>query len=166
MPVRPHIARRQRQTGGRLLGAEIGEPFQWLRRGQLRAHNPALLRQYLHRHQPGVFLEQQPGRRLFGLRRQHEGGADIGVASERNFRTHGKNSYLRIMRAIGRRQHEGGLRIIELAGNRLHLRSRQPAGVEHHGERIAAEGAVGEYIDGDVAALHVDTPVRHGRDIP
>jgi len=58
---------------------------------------------------------------------------------------------------IARRQHKRRLRIVELGGDCLHLRGRKAAGVEHHGERIAAEGPIGEYIDGDVTALHLLT---------
>jgi hypothetical protein len=39
-------------------------------------------------------------------------------------------------------------RQVEFRGNALHLLCRQPFGVQHHGERIAAEPIRGEYIDG------------------
>ena len=55
-----------------------------------------------------------------------------------------------------RRQHKGGLGIIELGGDGLHLRGRQPSGIQHDGQRIAAEGAVGKNVDGDIAPLHVE----------
>jgi hypothetical protein len=77
------------------------------------------------------------------------------MARKRDFGALGENAHLGVVRGLARRQHEGGLGIIELGGNRLHLRGRKPAGVEHHGERIAAEGAVGENVDSDVASsLH------------
>ncbi len=76
------------------------------------------------------------------------------MAGKRDFGAHGENAHLGVMRGLARRQHEGGLGIIELGGDRLHLRGRKPAGVEHHGERIAAERAVGENVDSDVAPLH------------
>jgi hypothetical protein len=53
-----------------------------------------------------------------------------------------------------RRQHEGSLGEIELAGDGLHLRTAQRSRVGHHRERIAAEFAVGEDIDGDEGDWH------------
>ena len=81
------------------------------------------------------------------------------MAGERDLRVHGEDANLRVVGAIGRRQHEGRLGIVELGGDRLHLRRRQPAGIEHDGERIAAEGAVGEDVDGDVTPLHATSPI-------
>jgi hypothetical protein len=40
------------------------------------------------------------------------------------------------------------------AGDGLHGVVGKALGVQHHGQRIAAEGAVGEHIDGDEAAFH------------
>ena len=58
------------------------------------------------------------------------------------------------MCAIFRRQHESRLGIIELAGNRLHLRGREPLGIKHHSKRIAAKRAVGEHVHSNVTTLH------------
>jgi hypothetical protein len=60
---------------------------------------------------------------------------------------------------VRRRQHEGRLREIELGGDRLHLLAREAAGVAHHRERIAAEPAAGEHIDGRELDLHGRSPV-------
>ncbi len=76
------------------------------------------------------------------------------MTGERNFPVDGENANLRVMRRIPRRQHEGGFGIIELAGDRLHLRGGESAGIENDRERIAAEGAVGENVHGDVTPLH------------
>jgi hypothetical protein len=83
------------------------------------------------------------------------------MARERDFPVHGKDANLCVVRRVLRRQHEGGLGIIELGRNRLHLGGRQPAGIQDHRQRIAAEGAVGENVDGDIASLHVRSPVPH-----
>src|ERR1700755_3359752 len=76
------------------------------------------------------------------------------MAGKRNFGAHGKDTNLRIMRRILRRQDKSRFGIVELRCDRLHLRGRQPTGIEHHGERIAAEGAVGENVYRDVTPLH------------
>jgi hypothetical protein len=68
------------------------------------------------------------------------------------------NPHLRIVGGLARRQHEGRLHVIELAGNGLHLRGRKPARIEHHRKRIAAEGAVSENVHGDIAPLHPISP--------
>jgi hypothetical protein len=54
-------------------------------------------------------------------------------------------------RGVGRvlrRQDKGGLRVVELGGQRLHVGVRDPPRVGHDGERIAAEAAVGEDVQG------------------
>ena len=76
------------------------------------------------------------------------------MACERKLPVHREDAHLRVVGRVGRRQHESRLRIIELAGDRLHLFGRQPAGIEHHAERIAAEGAVGENVHSDITPLH------------
>src|ERR1700692_389022 len=80
------------------------------------------------------------------------------MAGEGDFGTHGEDAHLCVVGGIARRQHEGGLGIIELAGDGLHLRGRKRACVQHHGQRIAAEGAVGEYIHGDITPPHLMSP--------
>ena len=166
MPVDPDIGRRQRQAGRGLRGAEQRQPLQRLRRGEFGADNCLPFLQDRDRHQAGLFLEQQPRGRLGRPRRQHEGGADIGMAGERDFGANGENPDLRVVGGVTRRQHEGGLGIVEFAGNRLHLRRRQPAGIQHHRERIAAKGAIGENVHRDIASLHLPSslsqpPHRH-----
>src|SRR5713226_4283860 len=83
------------------------------------------------------------------------------MARERDFVVHGENPNLRVVRRILRRQHKGRLGIIEFGRDRLHLRGREPAGVEHHGKRIAAESTVGENVHGDITPLHLRSPVLH-----
>ena len=67
--------------------------------------------------------------------------------------------HLRVVGLVSRRQHKSRLRIIELGGDRLHLFGRQSAGIEHDGQRITAEGAVGENVHSDITPLHFDTPL-------
>src|ERR1700737_1041989 len=81
------------------------------------------------------------------------------MARERDLAVHRENANLRVVGRIARRQHEGCLRIIELGGDSLHLRGRETAGIHHHGKRIAAEGAIGDNGHGDIAPLHLTSPV-------
>ena len=85
------------------------------------------------------------------------------MARKRQFPVHREDAHLRVVGGIGRRQHKGRLRIIEFGGDRLHLFGRHPAGVEHDGKRIAAEGAIGEDVHSDVTPLHsiLPYPNRH-----
>ena len=158
MPVGPDVGRRQRKAACRLAGAELRKFAQSQRRGKFGAGHLARLLQDLDGHQARALLEFQPRRRRGGAARQHVGGADIGMARERDLPVHGEDAHLRVIGGVARRQHEGGLGIVELAGYGLHLRGRQPAGVQHYGQRIAAERAVGENIYGDIAPLHLKSP--------
>ena len=118
------------------------------------ADHPSLLGQDFHRHQAGLLLKSQPSRRSCRLRRQHEGGADIGMAGKRNFGAHGEDADLRVVGAVLRRQHEGGLGIVELGGDRLQLRGIEAARIRDHRQRIAAERPFGEHVQSDVVDLH------------
>jgi hypothetical protein len=128
-------------------------------RGEFSADDLAVFLQDVDGHETCDFLEQESRRRRARLRRQHKGSTDIRMARERNLVVHGKNANLCVMRPNARRQHEGSFGIIELGGDGLHLRGREPAGVQHHRERIAAEGAVGKNVHGDVAPLHLISPI-------
>ena len=133
-----------------------------LRRRKARPGDGAAVAHHLHRHEAREFLEHHRLRadrpavtRAFP--RQREGGADIGMAGERHLRPRREDAHLRGVRRVLRRQHEGGLGEIELAGDRLHLRRGQSAPVEHHGKRIAAERPVGEHVDGHEIQSHGGT---------
>jgi hypothetical protein len=52
----------------------------------------------------------------------------------------------RMIGAIGR-EDEGGLGVVELAGDGEHLRLGEPIGVQHHPGRVAREGLAGKGID-------------------
>ena len=45
------------------------------------------------------------------------------------------------------RQHKGGFAQLRPAGKGLHLRVRQAIAVQHHGQRVAQKGRVGEDVD-------------------
>ena len=80
--------------------------------------------------------------------RQHEGRADIGMAGERHLGLGREDADLGGVGRVLRRQHEGRLGEVELGGDRLHLLGGQALGIGHDGQRIAAESAVGEDVDG------------------
>jgi hypothetical protein len=153
-----------RETAG--LGDDLGRhrlaERERLRRREARPGDRAAVANHLDRHEARELLEHHrvraDGPAVAGaFPRQHKGGADIGVAGERHLRPRREDAHLRGVRRVFRRQHEGCLGEIELAGDRLHLSRCQPAPVEHHGERIAAERPVGEHVDGDKSQSHGGT---------
>ena len=97
--------------------------------------------------------------------RQHEGRADVGMAGKGHFGLGREDADVRGMRGVFGRQHEGRLGVIELRRDRLHLRSGEALGIEHDGQGIAAERAVGEDIDGDVSAFHFSN-LAHRASLP
>src|ERR1700736_6272710 len=96
-----------------------------------------------------------PARRLVASR-QHVLRGDGGVADEAGLtarreeaRTHG------VIVAVGR-ENEGGLGVIELAGDREHLRLGKRIGVQPHSGRVAGKGLAGERVN----LMNLDLP-RH-----
>jgi len=55
-----------------------------------------------------------------------------------------KDPDLRGVLTLLRRQDEGRFREIRLPRDRLHLRGRQPIGLQHHCQRVAGERALGK----------------------
>ena len=89
---------------------------------------------------------------------ERERCTDIGVAGEGELGHGGEDADARGVGRVLGRQDEGLLGVVELARDRLHLLVRQAARVEDDGERVAAEGPVGEDVDGDEGDLHRDLP--------
>ena len=98
--------------------------------------------------QPGQLLEAQHAVAVAAMAGEHAGRADIGMAGEGHLGRAMEDAHARIVGGIVRRQDEGRLAIVHLGGKRLHLRIRQAARIGEDGERIAAELAVGEDVDG------------------
>ncbi len=86
--------------------------------------------------------------------RQHESGADIGMAGERHLGLGREDADLGGVGGVLRRQHEGRLGQVELGGDFLHLLSRQAGRIGNHGQRIAAELAVREHVHRDEWNFH------------
>jgi hypothetical protein len=68
------------------------------------------------------------------------------------------------MSGIERRQHERGLRVVELGCNRLHFFRRQACPVEHDRKWISAEDAIAEDVDRDIRTSHHPTRMRDAGD--
>ena len=121
------------------------------------------LARQLHAHQAGLLLEGQPVARhgaavtLPGAR-QHEGGADIGMAGERQLGLGREDAHLGRVRGLLGRQHEGRLGEVELGRDRLHLRGLEALRIGDDGQRVAAESAVGEDVDGGEFDFHGADP--------
>ncbi len=95
------------------------------------------------------------------FQRQQHRRAHRGVAGEGQFMGGGEDAHAGAVRRVARRQQEDGLGEVELPRDLLHGRIVQPLRIQHHGQRIAAEGAGGEHIERDKAARHgvCDFPV-------
>jgi len=119
-----------------------------LRRCQARADHRSAVGQQAEADKPRLLLKNHRIARgaagAFALFRQYEGGADIGMAGERQFGAWSEDAHLRGMRRVLRRQHERGLGQIEFGGDGLHLRAGQRPAIRDDRQRIAAEFAVGE----------------------
>jgi hypothetical protein len=122
-------------------------------------HHHSVLAREVERDQARLLLEHEA---VAGPAhpRQHEGGPDIGMAGERHLRLRREDADAGGVRRIGGRQHEGRLGEIELGGDGLHLLGSRGLGHRDDGQRIAAELAVGEDIDGLEGNFH--GPCRPG----
>ena len=76
------------------------------------------------------------------------------MAGERHLGLGREDADVGRMRGVLGRQHEGRLGEVELGGDGLHLPGREAACVGDDGQRIAAELAVGEDVDGDEVEFH------------
>jgi hypothetical protein len=106
------------------------------------------------RHQAGLLFEgdhERPVERAqLAEGAEDEGRADVRMAGERQFGSRGEDSHPARVPPIGR-EHEGGLREVELAGDLLHSPVRQAGRLGEHGELVATEPGRGEDVAGDVA---------------
>ena len=76
------------------------------------------------------------------------------MAGERQLPRRGEDANARAVRGVGRREHEYGLGMVELAGDRLHPRRVERFGVEHDRERIAGKAPVSEHVERREAPAH------------
>ena len=142
---RHHVARREADAAGDQLDRHFRPERQRLRRGD--GHR--IRRRPRISTSPAISSKRSTPSCGAALLRQHPAGADIGMAGERHLAAAIEDAHPRGVRRIGRRQHEGRLAEIELGGERLHVGVAHAARVGKDGERIAAEAAVGEDVDGD-----------------
>jgi hypothetical protein len=152
------VAHTQRTCGGDDFGVEIVAAIERLRRRETRADDGGSVFDQIEPNQAGLLLENHRiahrAPNTFALLRQNIRGADIGMPGERQFGARREDAHLRRVRTILRRQHEGSLGEVELAGDRLHLRAGQCRCVGNDRKRIAAEFAVGKDVDRDERDLH------------
>jgi hypothetical protein len=160
---RDHGARLETDGRGHDGGRDFLADVQRLRRGQRCA--PYVTRGITHEldgNQARELLEHQRRceRPPLALReeRKRERRSDVRVPGERDLARAGEDANLRGVRRIIGRQYERRLRIVELGGDRLHLRPRQTPRVRHDRDRVAHERAVREHVDRDVAVCR-----RHRR---
>ena len=105
----------------------------------------------LLQHQPQILGGEHLRRAQMGDQRRR---ADRRMTGERQLVAGGEDANGRRVDRIARLEHEHGLGQIELAGDRLHARVVEPVGVEHDGERIAAERRIGEHVEQAIGAGH------------
>ena len=141
---------------------EILAPHEGLRRGEASADDRRPVPDQVEPDQPRLFLERQ---RLgddapisAAEPRQHEGGADIGVAGKRQLGVWGEYPHLDRMPRVAGGKDESRFREIELGRDGLHLRGRKAVSIEHDRQRIASEPAIGENVSRDEIQLHPPSP--------
>jgi hypothetical protein len=130
-----------------------------LRGRQPRAGNLRTLLERLDPDETGRLLEYQglAGQRpavAAAFPRHDKRRTDIRVARERHLGARGEDADVGGVLGRFRRQHEGRLRQVELGRDPLHLLTRKPIRVDHHGERVAAELRVGKDVDRDEVQPH------------
>jgi len=152
----PHL-----EAGGGGKGRHVHGPAlrQRLRGLELAADAPVLAARDGDGNEPCVLLEhhrprlvQRPER---ARAREHERGADVGVAGEGHLGRRREDAHAAVVPLL-RRQHERRLGVVELAGDQLHLGGAEPLRLGQHGERVPAEARVGEDVAGVVAVAHME----------
>ncbi|GAA3258546.1 hypothetical protein GCM10010532_109490 [Dactylosporangium siamense] len=91
-----------------------------------------------------------------------DGAADARVPGERQLRAGREDPDPVGGLGHRRRYHEDRLGEVELAGDRLHLLTGEIPGVEHDGEGVAGEGAIGEHVDDLVPQHHAPSVCERG----
>ena len=119
--------------------------------------------QDVHPNQAGCFLERVVLRRIFFHPGQHESGADIGMAGERDLGLGCEDAHSRMMLRILRRKYERRFRQVEFRRNRLHLPVAQTGGLGENGKRIAAKPLARKHTDSDVIVAGHHKPPERGR---
>ena len=109
-------------------------------------------------HRPDSFLEHDHSvmfaRQRKALARQADGGPDCRMACKRELPRRREDPHLGSVRRIVGRQHENGLREVELARNALHGDRTEPFRIEHDGERVSRQRTIREDVKDLVAACH------------
>ena len=119
---------------------------------------------HFHGHEAGLLLlpdtatfARQPGHTLA---RQHEMRGHRRMAHEARFGARCEEPHAQIVIGAVGLEHEGRVRVVELARNGEHFRIGERVGVEHHTGRIAREAIRGECVDLEYA----DAAAHAGRE--
>ena len=82
----------------------------------------------------------------FSQRREQPRRSNGRVSGKRKLRARSKYTYATRRRTSHSREHEHGLRKIELRGNCLHAIRFERLCAKHHGKRVATEQGVGKHV--------------------
>jgi len=124
----------------------------------LGEHRPPVLGADADRHRADPFLENDvglvAGQRHLAEGGQHERGADGRVARKRQFNGRREDPQTAGVGGVVGGQNKDRFRQAKLGGDGLHQRRIDGAGIGKHGQRIAAEEAVGENVGGQESMVN------------
>ena len=152
------LGRRQTQRGGeKILWRRLSRRLRQLRAIELGEAERAVER-HAAADDPDLLLDHHdgivPSVVAMPLARQTDRRADRRMPGEGKLLRRRQDADARGMRRVFRREHEDRLRQIELARDRLHRRVIETVRIEHDGERISRERAIGEDVE-DFVAPHL-----------
>ena len=104
-----------------------------------------------------------PGRRRGLELGKQRGRADGRMSGEGHLYGRSEDAHARRVRVVLRLGDEHGLGQVELARDRLHARRVEAVGVEHNGQRVAAEPLVGEHVEDVIGQAHRRHSLTLGR---
>ena len=161
MCVEADVVERESKTSGNLAveRRSIVEALRQLRQVEIcrqraalaMAHNADDVADRFLKHDPQVLRGEQSGRAQMSEQR---GGPHGWMAGEWQLAGRCENFHARAVDRVPRFEDENGLGKIELGGDRLHTIAVEALAVEDHGERIAGERRLGEYVERLKSAGH------------
>ena len=108
------------------------------------AHNADDVANRLFQHDAQVLRGEEFGRAQM---REQGGGSDCWMAGERQLSGRREDSRPRAVDRVPGFEDENGLGEVEFGRDRLHAGVVEALGVENHGERVAGERRLGEYVE-------------------
>jgi hypothetical protein len=159
MVTHDHLIGTDPNTGGNLLRGKLPPQRERLGRMQPPADNPITLPFKLHFDDTSGHLQSNKRLRPRNRSRKYDGSADGGVACERHFCRPVENPHTGGILRVSWREDKGGLAKVQLSGEQLHLGAGQALCFWKHGQGIAAEPPLGEYVNSFEAVSHWDRPL-------